>query len=207
MSAKQKTPDHMVLPSSLQDAAYRLAVGAEGTRNIAAYVLAQCPTFLDEIPTTIRASLFAGFQLRKHELEGDKHYVLRDGVYIPVTDPSKAEGVVTFNINVAMSYSGQEFGQLRKVDPAKHSVIGPLRDAFSTYASNRMKDLTRAIRDIVMADKPRERAPNAGFVEAVNKVFDAFEKRVKTAQTRGDVDADPARFRAARDAFWKTYRA
>ena len=208
MSAKPRTPDHLVTPSSIEDAAYRLALGAEGTRNIAQYVLEQCPGFLDEVPSEVKTSLYKGWQLRKHELTGNKPYKLIEGNYIPVTvDPAKVEGVVMFNINVAMSYSAQEFGQMRKSDPARHSVIGPLRDSFSVYASNRMKDLSSAIRNIVNEGKPKTRAPNAGFVEAMEKTFSTFEKRVKTAQTRGDAEANPAKFKTAVAAFWKTYNA
>ena len=205
MSQKKVNP--IPVPTSLEDAAYKLALGAEGTRNIAQFVLDQCPGFLDEVPSEVRASLFKGWMLRKHELVGDKHYKLADGVYIPVTDVTKATGVVTFSVNVAMSYSAQEFGQMRKSDPAKHAIIGPIRDSFSVYASNRMRDLTSAIRNIVNEGKTKTRAPNDGFVDAMTKTFSTFEKRVKTAQTRGDVDAHPAKFRAAVDAFWKTYRA
>jgi hypothetical protein len=206
MSAKQKTPAILAIPSSLEDAAYRLAIGSEGTRNIAQFVLEKCPGFLDTVTQETRDSLYKGWQLRKHELEGEKGYKLADGVYIPVTDPSKVDGVVMFSINVAMSYSPQEFGQLRKVDPAKHAILGDLRKKFSTYASNRMGELTAAIRSIVNEGKTKTRAPNAGFVEAMTKTFDGYEKRVKTAQTRGDREADPVRFKMAVDAFWNTYR-
>ena len=69
-----------------------------------------------------------------------------------------------------------------------------------------MGELTAAIRSIVNEGKTKTRAPNAGFVEAMTKTFDGYEKRVKTAQTRGDREADPVRFKMAVDAFWKTYR-
>lgn len=204
MSTKVKA---LPSPSSLEDAAYKLALGSEGTRAIAQYVLEQVPGFLDEIPQETRASLYKGWQLRKHELMGDKAYKLVEGVFIPVTDPAKAEGVVRFNVNVALSYSAQEFGQLRRSDPAKHAIIGPIRDAFSVYASNRMRELTAVIRTIVNEGKPKTRAPNDGFIDAMTKAFSTFEKRVKTAQTRGDDAANPAKYRAAVDAFWKAYKA
>lgn len=207
MSAKEKVPAHLAVPSSLQDAAYRLAIGSEGTRAIAQYVLEQVPGFLDDVPQETRASLYKGWQLRKHELMGDRTYKLIEGTYVPVnvTDAAKAEGIVRFNVNVAMSYSAQEYGQLRRSDPARHAIIGPIRDAFSVYASNRMRELTSAIRGIVNEGKTKTRAPNAGFTEAMSKVFDTFEKRVKTAQTRGDDAANPAKFKVAVAAFWKAY--
>ena len=106
-----------------------------------------------------------------------------------------------------MSYSQQEFGRMRISDPAKRAVIEPLREAFIKYASERMRDLTTKIRNIVNAGKPRERAPNAEFDDAVRKAFDNFEKRVKTAKDRGDLSADPAKFKTAVSAFWRVYQS
>lgn len=82
-----------------------------------------------------------------------------------------------------------------------------MRDAFSTYASNNMRALTGAIRALSNDGKTRERAPNKGFRDAVNQALDALDKRVRTSKDRGDSEADPVRFRMARDAFWKTYDA
>ena len=197
-------------PTSLKDAAYRFAMSGENAERQARYVLEQCPGFLDDIPKEIKTELFAGFQMRKHELTGDKYYKMGDGGnYIPLAEKpgDDMQGVVCMTINAAMSYSPQEFGKMREADPAKHGIVKPLRDAFSTYASNSLKDLRTKIRRILTANQPRERAANKGFIEAANTLFDTLEKRVKVAADRGDPDADIARFRVARNAFWNGYNA
>lgn len=194
-------------PASLQDAAYRFALTGETTRALAQFVMMTCPGFLDEVPKDVRDQLYAGFQARKHEITPAKHYRLADGGRVFVEVPAGTEGATVVSINVAMGYSGQEFGTLRSKDPALHAVIGEMREKFSTYASNNMRALTGAIRALTKGDKPRERAPNKGFRDAVNEALDALDKRVRTSKDRGDSEADPVRFRLARDAFWKTYDA
>ena len=194
---------------SMQDAGYRFAQSGETMEAIARYVLGQCPTVLEDVPKEVKSALYAGFQLRKHELTGDKYYKVDGTTYIPLTGKPAGDdkGIVAFNVNVAMSYSPQEFGKMRESDPTKHAVIKPLRDAFSSYASNSMADLLSKIRRIVNEGKTRARAANKDFTEAMNKAFDDFDKRVRTAKDRGDVGADPVKFRVARDAFWRTYNA
>jgi hypothetical protein len=196
-------------PTSMQDAGYRFAQSGETMEMIARYVLGQCPSVLEDVPKEVKLALYAGFQLRKHELTGDKYYKVDGTTYIPLTGKPAGDdkGIAAFNVNVAMSYSPQEFGKMRESDPTKHAVIKPLRDAFSTYASNSMADLLSKIRRIVNEGKTRQRAANKDFTEAMNKAFDDFDKRVRTAKDRGDVGADPVKFRVARDAFWKAYSA
>jgi hypothetical protein len=194
-------------PASLQDAAYRFALTGETTRSLAQYVMTTCPTFLDDVPKDVKAQLFAGFQTRKHEITPVVHYKLADGGRVFVEVPAGTEGATVISINVAMSYTGQEFGAMRERDPAMHAVIKPMRDKFSTYASSNMKTLTGAIRALVNEGRTRERAANKAFREAVNQALDALDKRVRTAKDRGDTEADPVRFRLARDAFWRTYDA
>jgi hypothetical protein len=202
MKAKQ-TPVQLatVTPRSFKDAGYQTATLGEGRKVIAQYVLEQCPTFLDTVPDEVKAELFAGFQLRHYELTGNKTYRMGDtGALIP--DP---DGGIEVNTNVAMAYTSQAFGQLRKDDPALHGLIEVSRKAFSKYASNCMADLRSACKRLLTADQPRERAVNKGFNQAVTDAFDGLDKRAKVAQARGDDSADPVRFRMAVDAFWKAY--
>lgn len=213
MSKQKQNPTSdsvFVQPASLQDAGYKLARTGEATSNIAGYVLAQCPTFLDDVPAEIKTGLYAGFQLRKHELTTEKFYKLGDnGSYIPLAakPADNAPGIVCMSINVAMSYSAQEFGKMRETDPAKHAIVKPMRDAFSDYAGNCMRDLKAAVRRLVQKDQPRQRGANKAFREAMTLVFNTYEKRVKTAKDRGDNEADVVKFKMAVNAFWKTYDA
>lgn len=192
-------------PVSMRDASYRFALSGESRESIVRYVLGVAPSFADEITKETRAELYAGFQLRKHELVGEKLYKVVDGGnLIPVEDPT-LPGLVQFTINSAMSYTSSEFGKLRETDPAKHAVIKSLRDSFGTYASNALKDMQRLAKRLTQGDAPRARAVNKDFREAVKAQFETLDKRVKTALARGDADADPVKFRMAVAAFWEAY--
>ena len=203
MKAKQTPVQSTTSPRSLKDAGYQTACLGEGRKAIAAFVLEQCPTFLDECPKETKDELFAGFQLRAHELWGDKLYRTGDtGALIP-----DAQGNVCLNVNVAMAYTAQSYGKLKDENPDLYGLIRALREKFSKYASNCMADLKSACKRILHEDKPRERAANKTFAEAVKTAFDALDKRVKVAQAKAmrDDTADPVRFRLACEAFWKTY--
>ena len=192
------------VPSSLKDAAYRFAVTGETTRDLAKWVLDTCPTFLESMPTEVKDELRAGFILRKHEITQPVHYKLSDGRYIPVSDTS-IEGLIVISPNVAMSWSQHEFGQLKRTDQALYEIVQPMRDDVSTYISNKMKALESVIRALTNEGKVRQRSVNKGFIEAMEAVFDAYDKRVRTAKDRGDPNANPVKYRSAKDAFWKMY--
>lgn len=206
-SAKQSKDIQETEVRSFKDAGYRSAKSGDENKIIARFVLDHCPTFPKDLSKDIKTELFAGFQLRAHENWGSKFYKLADGVFIPLEgEPSKDDkGILDFNVNFAMSFSQQEFGKLRSNDPAKHAIIKEWRDRFSNYASNCMATLALSVKQLTAIKKTR--AENAGFVEAMTAVFDSYEKRVKTAETRGDSEADPLKYRMARDAFWKAYKA
>ena len=201
MKASKHNLSVNVAPRSLKDAGYQTAQLGEGRKAIAAYVLEQCPTFLDEVPAETKAELFAGFQLRAHELWGTKTYKVGDtGALIESPD-----GNIALDVNVAMAYTGQAFGKLKDENPALHGLLKQWRERFSKYASNCMADLKTACKRIVNESSPRERSANKSFSEAINAMFDALDKRAKVAQGRGDATADPVKFRMARDAFLKAY--
>ncbi len=189
----------MASPMSFKDAGYKTALIGEGRASVARWVLEQCPDFLEQCPDEVKSDLLAGFQLRAHELWGSVKYRTGDtGILL-----EDAEGNVELNVHVAMAYTGQAFGKLREENPALHEKVGIWRKKFQQYASNAMADLKGACKKQLNAGKPRERASNKSFDEACKAVFDALEKRVKTAKSRGDDTADPLKFRLAVDAFWK----
>lgn len=202
MKAKQTAVQAAVAPRSLKDAGYQIARVNDSAQQIAQFVLEQCPGFLSEVPAETKAELYAGFQLRFHELRGSKTYRNGDtGALI-----EDANGGINIDVNVAMAYTGQAFGKMKEENPALHGLLKGWREEFQKYASNRMADLKRAVK-AVQSPESRQRAANKGFAEAVKDAFEALDKRVKTAQSRGDTEADPVKFRIARDAFWKAYNA
>jgi len=196
-------PTPTPVPRSLKDAGYQTAQLGEGRKAIAQFVLEKVPAFLDECPAEVKAELFAGFQLRAHELWGAQAFKLGEGgTLIPATD-----GNISIDVNVAMAYTGQAFGKLKDENPALHSIIKQWREKFSKYASNCMADLRTACKRLMNESNPRERSANKAFSEAVTDAFASLDKRVKVAQGRGDASADPVKYRMAVDAFWKVYRA
>ncbi len=202
MKAKQTAVQAAISPRSLKDAGYQTAQLGEGRKAVAQFVLEQCPTFLDKCPDEVKSELVAGFQLRAHELWGSKTYRNGDtGALI-----EDANGGITIDVNVAMAYSGQAFGKMKDENPALHGLLKQWRERFSKYSSERMIDLRAACKKILNADKPRERAANKDFHDAVKTAFEALDRRAKVAQGRGDTTADPVRFRMAVDAFWKMYK-
>lgn len=202
MKAKQTAVQAAVAPRSLKDAGYQIAQASESTQGIAQYVLEQCPGFLDSVPDEVKSELVAGFQLRYHEKHPGKTYRNGDtGALI-----EDVNGGINIDVNVAMAYTGQAFGKMKDENPALHGILSKWRLDFQKYSSNRMADLKRAVKSL-QSPESRQRAANKGFAEAVKDAFDGLDKRVKTAQSRGDTEADPVKFRVARDAFWKAYNA
>jgi hypothetical protein len=110
-------------------------------------------------------------------------------------------------LHYCYSFSQQEFGQLKNKDPQLHGIIKLMRDKFSKYASNNLVALKRSANNLLNDGKERERGATKAFVDALKEMFDAYDKRAKNAENRGDESASPVKFRVARDAFWKAYNA
>lgn len=196
---KQTVVQAVVSPRSFKDAGYQTAMVGDNRKAIAQFVLDKCPTFLDKCPDEIKTELFAGFQLRAHELWGSKVYRNGDTGAL-IEDPN---GGISLDVNVAMAYTGQAFGKLKDEHPALHGLIKQWRDRFSKYSSNCMADLKTACKRVLNESNPRERSANKSFHEAIKDAFDALDKRAKVGEGRGDVTANQLQFRIARDAFWK----
>lgn len=200
-------------PTSIKDAAYRFARAGETATDLAKYVMGQDPSFPAEVSAELKADLFAGFMTRAHELWGQDYFTRGDtGVLVKVGNSldNQAEypkGSTTISLSYCYSFSQQEFGQLKNKDPQLHGLIKQLRDKFSKYASNNLKALKRSANDILSDGKTRERGATKAFTQSLTEMFTDYDKRVKNAENRGDDTANPAKFRTARDAFWKAYNA
>jgi hypothetical protein len=180
--------------TSMKDAGYQSAVGAERIASVARYVYEQCPNFTNEVSDEVKTQLRAGWALRWQELNPAVAYT-EDWV------PNE-KGSYVMTVDVCFSYSQQAFGQLKESDPVKHGVIKGVRDTFNKYASNRMADLKSAVRKIENEGKPREKAPTKSFGTFVEDTFKTLKARAKTAIARGDVTApNEVQLRIAIDAF------
>ena len=161
--------------------------------HVAKYVLDVCPSILDEVPAEVKSQLTDGWALRWQELNPAKRY---NSEWIP-----DAKGGNELTLAYAMSFSQQQFGQLRQSDPVKHGVINNIRTPFNKYASYKMKGLLKAIRNL--NPETRERGATDDFATYINKVMDTIKTRCKNAKARGDATADEVKTRMAIDAFKK----
>lgn len=183
--------------TSMKDAGYQSAVGAERIASVARYVYEQCPNFTNEVSDEIKTQLRAGWALRWQELNPAVAYT-EDWV------PNE-KGSHIMTVDVCFSYSQQAFGQLKESDPVKHGVIKGVRDTFNKYASNRMADLKSAVRKVENEGKPKVKAPTKSFNSFLEDTFKTLKARAKTAKARGDDSApDEIKLRMAIDSFCNT---
>ena len=97
----------------------------------------------------------------------------------PITTiPEKA---ILFSTYTALGYTGAEFGQLKKNDPVKHSILYEIRKGAQAYQSNRLKDLQRMAGKILDEQNPDQKTTRTEklFTETVEKVFGDWAKQVR----------------------------
>ena len=184
--------------TSMKDAGYQSAVGAERIASVARYVYSQCPNFTNEVSDEVKTQLRAGWALRWQELNPAVTY---NEDWVPV----EKDGSHVMTVDVCFSYSQQAFGQLKESDPVKHGIIKGVRDTFNKYASNRMADLKSAVRKVENEGKPKVKAPTKSFSSFLEDTFKTLKARAKTAKARGDDSApDEVKLRMAIDSFCNT---
>jgi hypothetical protein len=172
---------------SLKDASYQSCISAEKGVAIGKYILSKCPTFLDSIPDEIKAEIESGQMLRFHENNPPQYY--KDGVPCEST----TEGANKVDINVVMSFSQQQFSRFKNDDPVKHGIHKDWRDRWSTYKSNRTKDLKKYVKDAkdLLEGKTRERSATKDFAVWLKEDWlVSLKSRAKTAKARGDATVD-----------------
>jgi hypothetical protein len=187
-------------PSSFKDAAYKAVLAGESLNAVARWVNEKCPTFLDEVPATVKDELKSGFALRWQELNPAVSY---DSLsWIP-----NEKGNTLMTLDYCLSYSQQAFGQLKTDQPILHGIIGPIRTKFNKFVSNKMNDIAREVRKVQNEDKPRERVQAKGFMKYLDDTFTNMKARCKTAKARNDEQAvDEVKLRMAIDAFYATLK-
>ena len=175
--------------TSLKDASYQGCISSERDVSIGQFINEKCPTFLDSIPDEIKAEIESGQILRFNELN-PAQYFTKD--YVPCDADTK--GATKVDVNVVMSFSQQEFGRWRNEDPVKHGIHKAWRDKWSTYKSNRMKDLKRYVKAYkdALNGKTRERGATKDFAIWLKDQIDNIKARAKTAKARGDLTVDDA---------------
>ena len=194
------TTESVVTFNSLKDASYKFALIGETAKNVAEYVVSQCPNFLQEVPKEVESQLIAGWMLRKQELMNDDHKIRTfNNDWIP--DPKGGNRVT---LDYVYSFSQQEVGRMRIADPVKHSIVTEVRNEFSKYKNEKMKALKTAIRNLNPAN--RKRAENKDFNTFISDTMSAILDKAKSVHARNnDTTCDPVRTRMAVDAFNKVY--
>ena len=194
---------------SFKDFAYQHAVTSDTTRDQAQYAIEKIAGFPETIPEDIKAEMVEGYRLRHSEIKKPVTYAVINGHYVIATPEqisNKKVDKIELGVAYAYSYSSQEFGKLKNDKPELHKLISEVRNATSTYCSNKIKELQRIAKDILKPVGSGSRESYT-FVESLEKDFEKQEKSCKVKQTRGsDTTADLAKFRVAVNAFWKAYK-
>ena len=196
---------------SLKDGAFQQAGAAQTLEDVARYVLSKIPGFPKDIPTEGRDELYEGYRMKFDILKPKQTYaVINDHIVLATPEHLAAKNVEKIEIGVAyaFSYSSQEFGKLANTRPELHKLVKEVRDACSTYCSNRYGDLKRAANKILNEGKERQRGANKDFAEFVETWFkDTAPDRLKSASARGDATANDKRFNEAKVAFMVKWNA
>ena len=210
---------------SLQTSVYKFA-GTSGSQKILAKeIFAEVPNWLDgKLDASVTDRVNRALLLRHKEISyaeygyaeinGSKHFVkvseTIDG-QVSLIDPelrNKCSNVMRLDSDHALSYTGQEFGNIKKVDGdiEKYDAIKLWRTRGSKYMSNVKREITSKIKSIVNPEV-KGRAVIADFADHATEVFGDLKKRCKTSlDARGDTTANPDKFAQGIKAFWAIYK-
>jgi len=196
---------------SYRDFGYSVAKKSDASRLDGAWALDNIANFLTEPAKDAINELKEGFRQRYNETHPDVAYAVVDGNYIP-RDQLPADAKVLENVNIgvayAFSFTQQEFGALKANDLPKYQLLQDLRDKVNKYCFNCLSDLKAAARKVEKQRNPETttRAATLAFGEFLDKQFDAWNQRCKTAEARGnDPTADSKALREAIIAFKVKY--
>jgi len=169
--------------------------------------------FPDTVTDEARADLYVGYRKRWDSNHPAKLYAVIDGNYVEATaDMVKNKKVekVEIGMHHIFSYTQQEFGKLKLIQPALYSVMQPIRGEINDYCSGALGDLKKKARDIIKKKNPTPRAPNLDFsdwlMDKEKGVIPAMREKCKNSKRRGDATADETRLNEAIIAFlakWK----
>jgi hypothetical protein len=198
----------MTVFTSLKDLGYQQAKAGDAIDSQAQYALDNIAGFPNEVSPEARAELYEGYRMRCNDNKPPVTYAVIDGHYVIATDEqvkNKKVEKVEIGVAYAFSYSSQEFGKLANTNPALHGVVKKWRSDVADYCSNRLGDLKIKARKILNKGQTSTRT-TLDFVQSMTNAFTAQEKSVKVKHAKGDITADPAKFKLAVTAFWKTYK-
>ena len=178
---------------SISDASYQQAKAGDVVANVATYFIGKIAGFPQELSKESKAEIVKGYRVRYNEV-------------FPAIKAKTEGGDTTLTVEYAYSYGQQAFGGLKAEKPLLHAQLKVIRDATSTYCSNRLADVVFQAKRIQGQATKKSRPEAIDFVDRITKVFDDLESKVKVAVERNDSTADVARFKAAKAAFMKVWK-
>lgn len=196
---------------SIRDFGFAVAGKTDAVRADGAWALDNIKNFLSEPAKEDINELKEGFRLRYATNNPDVEYAVVDGNYIPKSQlPADAKVLESVKIGVAyaFSFTQQAYGALKNDDLKKYQIIQDLRDKVNKYTSNCLSDLKAAARKVEKQRNPDSstRAATLAFYDFVDKSFDAWKQRCKSAEARGnDPSADSKALNDAIIAFKVKY--
>ena len=206
----------------LQTAVYQFAGLVGEQRGLARTIAELVPNWSSgNVDKSITERVDRALYLRHKELSwGEYGYVELNGAKqflcfykqvngaIEINEPKlkeKCSNVIRVDSDHASSYTGQQFGALKKEDADKYKVFAEWRKAGSKYCSNVKSSITRQIKALVSPESTT-RSSIADFADWLADEFKDAKSRCKTSKdSRGDTTADPDKFDLAVKAFWTAY--
>jgi hypothetical protein len=173
--------------TSLSDMAYNQARTGDLLNTMAQYAKANIAGFPETVSDEGKAELYAGYRLRKAEIEGVAKYAIVDGNYMPVTADAKFPKNTEFaDVGVAycFSFTQQQYGQLKSSKPQLYAILKEIREATNDYCSNRLADLKRYAKT---GKAKGSRVQALDFDHWLKEQFVTIKARAKTAKARGEV--------------------
>jgi len=198
------------MTANLESLGYHQAQSSDSLEDRASEAIAHIPGFPETISDEAKAALYRGYIRRYNERKPVTTFAVIDGNYVTATPEmvsNKKVEKVEIGVSFAMSFSTHEYGKLTQENPALRKIVQGIREDASTYCSNRLGDLKRAAKKILKSAQDGQKRETKTFEESAKKVFEDWEKSVKTKNSRGDSTAKPEKFKAAVAAFWKAYNA
>jgi hypothetical protein len=202
---------------SLKDGAYKQAAGADTVTDFAHYVIEKCKGFGTpdyKLTDEAKTELYDGYRLRyAQKSKRPIVYAVISGDYyefdkLTPDQKDKVKEKIEMSVDVAFSYTSNEFGKLANDRPQYHKLVGEWRAATSTYCSNRFRDLTKEAKRILSGDKKGTRKPNLSFAETIDKTMESLKtKLAKCVTTKSDNTADQVKFNKALGAFLAVWKA
>jgi hypothetical protein len=174
--------------TSLSELGYNAAATGDTLKTIADELRRRYPQGLTE---EAKAELKAGMYGRKHELVGERRYLVEGRTYTPIgpKDKVKADAVTfTLTVDYAVSLTAYEFGKLKTENPELYKIVAELRTDANKYASNRLTDLMKHYNK----KASNTRAPNKAYAEWISGdkgIVQTMLTRLANAIKNGDETA------------------